>query len=174
MSPRAECLSPESSGARHAIVPRQAHAAILSCFICSTCVLRTWSSALIIVWKSAQRTRRRGRSSMSLLALPLGIALLIAQNPIIATLAGTGQPGYSGDGAKAAQARLNAPFDVAFDSGGNLYLSDTFNHCIRRIDAATGLISTVAGNGTKGFSGDGGLATRAQLNEPYGLAIDRD
>jgi streptogramin lyase len=111
---------------------------------------------------------------MAHLVLPCHLVLLLTLiSPVITTVAGTGQPGYSGDGARAVEARLNMPFDVAFDAKGNLYLADTFNHCVRRIDAASGVISTVAGNGTKGFSGDGGPATQAQLNEPYGLAIDR-
>jgi streptogramin lyase len=106
------------------------------------------------------------------LVLMIGITTCLTDSPTLVDVAGTGQPGYSGDGGPAAQARLNSPFDVAFDARGNLYLSDTFNHCVRRVDAATGVIDTVAGNGTKGFSGDGGPATKAQLNEPYGLAID--
>jgi streptogramin lyase len=110
---------------------------------------------------------------MAHLALPFQLVMLLALiPPAIVTVAGTGQPGYSGDGGPAAQARLNQPFDVVFDSKGNLYLSDTGNHCVRRIDAASGVINTVAGNGSKGFAGDGGPATQAQLNEPYGLAID--
>jgi DNA-binding beta-propeller fold protein YncE len=68
---------------------------------------------------------------------------------------------------------LNGPFDVAFDRSGNLYFSDTFNHRIRRVDARTGIITTIAGNGEPGYSGDGGPAVRASLNEPYGIAIDR-
>jgi DNA-binding beta-propeller fold protein YncE len=93
--------------------------------------------------------------------------------PVITTAVGTGEPGYSGDGGPASKARLNMPFDLAFDTAGNLYLSDTFNHCVRRVDAATGVIGTVAGSGTKGFSGDGGPATRARMNEPYGIVLDR-
>jgi sugar lactone lactonase YvrE len=87
-------------------------------------------------------------------------------------LAGTGQPGDSGDGGPASACRLNMPFDVAFDSGGNLFLSDTSNHRIRRVDARTGTISTIAGSGKKGFGGDGGAAISALLDEPYGLALD--
>ena len=91
----------------------------------------------------------------------------------ITTAVGTGEKGFAGDGGPAAAALLNGPFDVAFDRAGNLYFSDTFNHCIRRVDARSGVITTVAGNGTAGFAGDGGPAVRASLNEPYGIAIDR-
>lgn len=87
-------------------------------------------------------------------------------------IAGDGRPGDSGDGGPAASSRLNMPFDVAFDAAGNLFLSDTSNHRIRRVDARTGTISTVAGAGKKGFGGDGGPATSALLDEPYGLALD--
>ena len=92
---------------------------------------------------------------------------------VITTAVGTGEKGFAGDGGPAAAALLNGPFDVAFDAAGNLYFSDTFNHRIRRVDARTGMIATVAGNGETGYSGDGGPAVRASLNEPYGIAIDR-
>jgi streptogramin lyase len=92
----------------------------------------------------------------------------------IVTFAGTGEKGYSGDGGPAAQAKLNNPFDVALDGNGSLFFSDTFNHCIRRVDARTGVISTVAGCGEKGYSGDGGPATKARLNEPYGVELDKE
>jgi DNA-binding beta-propeller fold protein YncE len=91
----------------------------------------------------------------------------------VSIVAGTGEPGYSGDGSLALEARLNNPFDLAFAPDDSLVFSDTFNHCIRRIDAKGGIISTICGTGAKGFSGDGGPAVRAQLNEPYGVAIDR-
>jgi DNA-binding beta-propeller fold protein YncE len=92
---------------------------------------------------------------------------------IMSTVAGTGTLGYAGDGGAATQALLNNPFDLAFDPGGNLCFSDTYNHCIRRIDARTGVITTIAGCGEAGFAGDGGPATRARMNQPYGLVIDR-
>jgi DNA-binding beta-propeller fold protein YncE len=92
---------------------------------------------------------------------------------IISTVAGTGAQGYAGDGGAATQALLNNPFDLAFDPGGNLCFSDTYNHCIRRIDAPTGIISTIAGTGEAGFAGDDGPATRARMNQPYGTVIDR-
>jgi DNA-binding beta-propeller fold protein YncE len=88
-------------------------------------------------------------------------------------VAGTGEAGYSGDGSSALNAQLNNPFDLAFLPDGSLVFSDTFNHCLRRIDAASGIISTICGTGEKGFAGDGGVATRAVLNEPYGVVSDR-
>jgi DNA-binding beta-propeller fold protein YncE len=112
---------------------------------------------------------------MPAFVLPLGMALLLAappSSPTIRTAAGTGQAGDSGDGGPALEARLNQPFDVAFDAAGNLYFSDTGNHRIRRVDAKSGTIASVAGDGTKGFAGDGGPAARARLNEPYGVVLD--
>jgi DNA-binding beta-propeller fold protein YncE len=92
---------------------------------------------------------------------------------IISTVAGTGAQGYAGDGGAAMQALLNNPFDLAFDPGGALCFADTYNHCIRRIDARSGVITTIAGTGEQGFAGDGGPARRAQMNQPYGIVIDR-
>ena len=94
------------------------------------------------------------------------------QSWIITTAVGTGEKGYAGDGGPAAQALLNGPFDVGFDAHGNLYFSDTFNHCVRRVDARSGVITTCAGCGEAGYSGDGGPAGRARFNEPYGIAVD--
>jgi streptogramin lyase len=99
---------------------------------------------------------------------------LIWTEPTICSLVGTGEKGFAGDGGPAANARLNQPFDVALDRQGNLYFSDTFNHRIRRVDAKSGTITTVAGNGRKGFGGDGGKATDAMLSEPYGVELDGD
>src|ERR1700687_3968168 len=92
---------------------------------------------------------------------------------IITTAVGTGDKGFAGDGGPANAALLNGPFDVAFAAAGNLYFSDTFNNRIRRVDARSGVISTVAGNGDAGYAGNGGAATAAALNEPYGIVIDR-
>ena len=92
---------------------------------------------------------------------------------IITTVVGTGEKGFGGDGGPADRALLNGPFDVCFDRAGNLYFSDTFNNRVRRVSTTRGVITTVAGNGEKGFSGDGGPATGAALNEPYGVVTDR-
>jgi len=91
----------------------------------------------------------------------------------VTVVAGTGVQGYSGDGASALEAQLNNPFDLAFAPDGSVVFSDTFNHCIRRIDGISGIISTICGTGERGYAGDGGPATRAQLNEPYGVVVDR-
>ena len=90
----------------------------------------------------------------------------------VSIIAGTGAAGYAGDGSSPRDAVLNNPFDLAFSPDGSLVFSDTLNHCIRRIDFATDTISTIAGTGARGFAGDGGPATQALLNEPYGVVID--
>src|ERR1700724_2389552 len=95
------------------------------------------------------------------------------QSWVITTAVGTGERGFGGDGGPAARALLNGPFDVDFDPDGNLYFSDTFNHRIRRVDARTGNITTCAGSGEAGYSGDGGPASQARFNEPYGIAVDK-
>src|SRR6266853_5960337 len=84
---------------------------------------------------------------------------------VITTAVGTGEKGFAGDGGPATAALLNGPFDIAFDVGGNLFFSDTFNQRVRRVDAASGIITTVAGNGEQGYGGDGGPAIAASLNE---------
>ena len=101
------------------------------------------------------------------------ICELDASTGSISIVAGTADtPGYSGDGGSATSAELDNPSALAFDKSGNLYIADTGNNVIREIDASTGVISTVAGNGTKGYSGDGGAATSAQLSDPTGVALD--
>ncbi|MBI6545863.1 MAG: hypothetical protein HY692_03655, partial [Cyanobacteria bacterium NC_groundwater_1444_Ag_S-0.65um_54_12] len=90
---------------------------------------------------------------------------------IITTVAGNGTYGYSGDGGPATSAQLGKPNSIAMDGGGNLYIADEYNNNIRKVDTA-GIITTVAGNGTLGYSGDGGLATSAQFYYIYGVAVD--
>jgi sugar lactone lactonase YvrE len=87
-------------------------------------------------------------------------------------VAGNGTAGYAGDGGAATSAELNGPNGVAVDSTGNIYIADFANNRIRKVTATTGAISTAAGNGTAGFTGDGGIATSAELNGPAGLAVD--
>ena len=91
---------------------------------------------------------------------------------VITTLAGNGFPGYSGDNGQATAAELDAPRGVAVDSSGHLFIADTGNNAIREVNLSTGVITTVAGNGTAGYSGDGGPATAAQLATPCGVAVD--
>lgn len=93
---------------------------------------------------------------------------------IMTTVVGNGEEGFSGDGGSAIEATLNNPFDMVFDSVGNLVFTDTFNHCIRRVDARTGVIETIAGVGEAGYSGDDGPGKKASFNQPYGLAVDGD
>jgi sugar lactone lactonase YvrE len=97
---------------------------------------------------------------------------LDAMTGIITTVAGNGFLGFSGDGGLATSAELNHPIDVAVDSSGNLFIADEWNSLIRRVDAAAGIITTVAGNGTQGYGGDRGPATSASLNIPRGVAVD--
>lgn len=90
----------------------------------------------------------------------------------ISTAAGSGQKGYSGDGGPALAASLNEPYEVRFDKSGNMFFAEMQNHVVRRVDARTHVISTVAGTGTAGFSGDGGPAAKAQLRQPHSIAFD--
>ena len=89
-----------------------------------------------------------------------------------AAVAGNGQKGYAGDGGPATKASLNMPHEIQFDSAGHLYIAETENHAVRKVDAKTGVISTFAGTGSAGFSGDGGIAIRAQLRGPHSIAVD--
>jgi len=91
---------------------------------------------------------------------------------LIYTIAGNGLAGYSGDGGPATVATLNDPEGAIWDSAGNLYISDSFNNVVRKVAAGTGVITTIAGNGTAGYSGDSGAATSAELSYPFGLALD--
>jgi NHL repeat len=91
---------------------------------------------------------------------------------VINTVAGTGTAGFSGAGGAATAGQLNYPAEVVVDGAGNVFIADTNNSCIRKVAAGTGVISTVAGTGTAGFSGDGGAATAGQLNNPTGMAVD--
>jgi streptogramin lyase len=98
----------------------------------------------------------------------------LARDGKIATVAGSGERGYSGDGGPATLAQLNEPYEIRFDSEGNMYFVEMKNAVIRRVAARTKLISTIAGTGKEGFSGDGGLATQATFRQPHSIQFDRN
>jgi streptogramin lyase len=91
----------------------------------------------------------------------------------ISTVAGSGEKGYTGDGGPALNAKLNEPYEIRFDADGNMFFVEMVNNIVRRVDAKTGIISTVAGTGEPGFSGDGGPAVQAKLKTPHSIALDR-
>src|SRR5499427_10225588 len=91
----------------------------------------------------------------------------------ISVLAGTGTKGYSGDGGPATAAQLNTPHELRFDMKGNIYIAERDNHVIRFIDMKSKMISTAAGTSERGFSGDGGPANKAQLNQPHSIVLDK-
>lgn len=91
----------------------------------------------------------------------------------IVRIAGTGEKGFSGDGGPATEATFNAPHEIRVDDAGNVFIADTRNHCIRRIDAATGVVETLAGDGTEGDRGDGGPGSEARFSQPHSIVLDR-
>jgi streptogramin lyase len=92
----------------------------------------------------------------------------------IHTVAGTGKADYTGDGGPAKDATFNKPHEIRFDAKGDLYVVDMVNHVVRKIDMSSGIISTIAGTGEAGYSGDGGPATRAQLAQPHSIQFGPD
>ncbi len=96
----------------------------------------------------------------------------LVNNGTITAIAGNLIQGYAGDNGPATSANLNAPSGIALDAAGNVYIADTNNSAIRELNAATGIITTITGNGTAGYSGDGGAATTAQLNYPSSITVD--
>ncbi|MBC8354884.1 MAG: hypothetical protein H8E66_23140 [Planctomycetes bacterium] len=90
----------------------------------------------------------------------------------LTTIAGCGRKGYSGDGGKATEAELNEPYEVRFDKQGNMFFVEMQNNVIRRVDAKSGIISTIAGTGVAGYGGDGGPALKARFNRPHSIALD--
>src|ERR1700735_705228 len=151
-----------------------------------------WSQQYIINTYAGNRTAGfsgdSGAPTSAQLNLPLGLALDSSGNLYIvdsvnqrirkisggniSTVAGNGTGGYSGDGAAATSAELLDPSSVALDSSGNLYIADTSNHVIRMVTTG-GTISTIAGNNTGGYTGDGGAAIDAELEFPTGVAVDK-
>ena len=129
-----------------------------------------------------------GQATLQTSALPVGVQVLTASyggsssyaasstvigpNSVITTVAGNGSVCYNGDGIRATAAELQYPDAVALDSAGDLFIADSGNNRIREVNHATGVITTVAGNGTAGYSGDNGPATAAELSSPECVAVD--
>ena len=97
---------------------------------------------------------------------------VINASGVISTIAGTGVPGFGGDNGPATSAQLNIPAGIALDGSGNLFIADQVNQRIRKMAVSGGTITTVAGNGTQGFTGDGAAATNAELSNPQGVGVD--
>ena len=116
---------------------------------------------------------RRAAISSSPTPVTTASARSIAGTRVITTVAGNGTGGYSGDGGPATAAELDLPGGVAVDAAGNLFIADTGNNCIREVNASHAVITTVAGNGTAGYGGDGGQADAAQLAGPESVARGR-
>jgi sugar lactone lactonase YvrE len=132
-----------------------------------------------------------GISDTSKISYPSGIALdkhgniyfadfgnhrirkITASSGIISSIAGNGVQGYNGDGIIATSAKLNSPNGIAIDEYNNIYIADGGNSRIRKVSASSGIITTIAGNGISGFSGDSNLAINAMINNPRGVAIDK-
>jgi sugar lactone lactonase YvrE len=100
------------------------------------------------------------------------VLLVEKATSVISTLAGTGTPGFSGDGGIGTAVQLNGPTAVAADGHGRVLIADTFNNRVRQLDTRTGTITTIAGTGAQGFGGDGDFASKAELTEPSGVAVD--
>jgi len=96
----------------------------------------------------------------------------VADDGTISTIAGSGKAGYSGDGGPAKEALLNQPYEIRFDSDGNILFVEMPNHLVRKVDLKSGLISTIAGTGKAGFSGDGGPAIDATFHRPHSIQFD--
>jgi trimeric autotransporter adhesin len=100
------------------------------------------------------------------------VRMITKSTGIITTVAGNGEAGNSGDGGLATAAALSSPMGMAVDMQGNVYIADSSSNCLRKVTKSTGIITTVAGTGVNGYSGDGGLATAAQLSSPWGVAVN--
>jgi hypothetical protein len=110
-------------------------------------------------------------AALAAISLPMMASAQCTTASVISTVAGNHTKGYSGDGGPANEAQMRSPYAVATDASGNVYIADYFNHVVRMV-STSGIITTIAGNGTAGFSGDGGPASAAQLNGPAGITLD--
>src|SRR5215467_14389759 len=111
--------------------------------------------------------------TMRLLPALLFPLILSAAPKTVTNIAGTGVAGFSGDGGAGVSGQTNNPYGLVIGPDGALYFCEIGNHRVRRLDLKTHLLSTVAGSGSKGYSGDGGPALQAQLNEPYDIRFDK-
>ncbi len=102
------------------------------------------------------------------------IRRILKKSGIIQTIVGSGKKGYSGDDGPAIKAELNEPYEVIFHPNGDLFWVERMNHVVRRMDHITGRITTIAGNGKEGFSGDGGPGNKGSMNQPHSIAFDRE
>ncbi len=174
--------------------PRQslqmAPEAFTSWAVCRIASIRSQQTALSLLLQAQEfmvLVEMVDPATSAQLAAPSGIALdasgnlfiadsgnnrvrMINPKGVITTVAGNGTAGFSGDSGAATSAQLNGPVGVAVDAAGNLYIADVTNYLVRKV--SNGVITTVAGNGTGGFSGDGGPATSAQIYNPYELKVD--
>jgi uncharacterized protein (TIGR03437 family) len=130
------------------------------------------SSALSYGAAGARAVALDASGNLYVAASTLNQIWVVSPGGAVTEIIGNGTPSYSGDGGPAILAGLNNPQGVALDSSGNLYIADTDNHRIRKVTTAAGTISTVAGTGASGYSGDPGPATAAQLYRPRGVALD--
>ncbi len=180
----------ETENTMRRIIPRSALRGFISIIILVACLQAHGQGPITTVAGNGNPgfSGDGGPATSATLQLPAGVAVDAANNLYIAdsgnnrvrkvtpagnitTVAGNGLPGFSGDGGPAARASLTYPSGLAADAAGNLYIADTYNYLIRKVDTA-GTITTVAGNGIIGFSGDGGPATSARLAYPSGVAVD--
>ncbi|MBU6180662.1 MAG: hypothetical protein KGR69_13440 [Verrucomicrobia bacterium] len=93
----------------------------------------------------------------------------IGKDGVISTVAGNGKTGFTGDGGPALEATFNKPHELRFDAAGDLYIVDMVNHAVRKVDMKTGILTTLAGTGQPGYSGDGGPAAKAQFKQPHSI-----
>ena len=173
-------------------VPTSALVLVISSLLCfAQGAEMRWTAATMAGNGAAGYTGNNGPAAKAQLANPYGVtrgpdgALYISEvdnqiirrispDGVITTVVGTAQRGYSGDGGLALQASLNEPYEVRFDKSGNMLWVEMKNHLVRRLNARTRTVTTVAGTGQPGFSGDGGPATNAQLNQPHSIQLDAE
>lgn len=160
-------VSPVAAGTAMVTVTTADGSKTANCFVNVTNLLMTVASAFMFPWGITVDPS----GNLYIADETSSNIFKVTSSGAISAVAGSGKSGFSGDGGLATSAQLYLPTSVAIDSAGNLYLADARNNRIRKVNTS-GLISTIAGNGTAGYSGDGGAATSAELNDPFGVAVD--